>query len=141
MHPPVPLGLARNTSRTAAETFVGPHAVPPDTMVFVPTFTIQHDARYFASPDVWMPERWTTSPELVLDKRAFIPFSTGAYNCAGKAFALLEAKIFLSKVVGAFEIGFAPGEDGTNLMTKNRDHITWYCPDLRLCLVPRSEKM
>jgi cytochrome P450 family 628 len=133
--------LVRDTPRNAAETFVGPYAVPPDTMVSVPTFTIQHDARYFASPDVWMPERWTTSPELVLDKRAFNTFNTGAHSCAGKMFALLEAKVFFSKVVGAFEIGFAPGEDGTDLMTKNRDHMTWHCPDLRLCLVPRSEKM
>jgi len=140
MHPPLAQGLPRDTPRTAAETFVGPYALPPDTMVSVPTFTIHHDARYFASPDVWMPERWTTSPELVLDKRAFIPFIIGPFSCAGKAFALLEAKIFLAKVVGAFEIGFAPGEDGTDLITKHRDYVTWYCPDLRLCLVPRSEK-
>ena len=33
------------------------------------------DERYFSKPTEFIPERWTTESHLVIDKRAFIPFS------------------------------------------------------------------
>lgn len=33
--------------------------------------------KFFKQPDEFIPERWTTQPELVLDKRAFHPFMVG----------------------------------------------------------------
>lgn len=68
------------------------------------------------------------------------PFSVGPFNCVGKAFAMMEAKVFLSKLVAAFELQFAPGEDGSTLLQDVRDYLTWYLPDLRLCLVPIRQK-
>lgn len=39
------------------------------------------DGRVFARPDEFLPERWTTEPELVIDSSAFIPFNSGtSYN-------------------------------------------------------------
>lgn len=35
------------------------------------------DARCFERPDEFIPERWTTQPELVKDGSAFAPFSMG----------------------------------------------------------------
>lgn len=35
------------------------------------------DPKYFVCPDEWKPERWTTRPDLILDKRAYHPFIKG----------------------------------------------------------------
>lgn len=35
------------------------------------------DERYFVKPEEWIPERFTTKPELVLDKSAFAPWAIG----------------------------------------------------------------
>ena len=61
----------------------------------------------------------------------------GNYGCAGKAFALMETKVFVAKVVRAFEVSFAEEGDGERFMRENRDYVTWWCADLRVCLAPR----
>lgn len=35
------------------------------------------DERYFTSPDDFVPERWTTKPEMVKNESVFAPFSVG----------------------------------------------------------------
>jgi hypothetical protein len=35
------------------------------------------DERVFSCPNEFLPERWTTQPELVKDSSAFIPFNGG----------------------------------------------------------------
>lgn len=135
MHPPVPQGMGRNTPRTGAQ--IGNVFVPGDVIVSVPTWSIHHDERYFERANEWIPERWFSKPELIKDRRAHIPFSIGPFNCAGKYFAVMESKVFITKVVTAFDIAFAPGEDGTNMLTNSKDHFTMWLPDLRLVLTPR----
>ena len=138
MHPPVPQGMQRNTPRRPTFTLIAGQPIPADTIVSVPTYSVQHDPRYFVSSDEWLPERWITEPDMVIDKRAFFPFSVGPFNCAGKAFAMMEMKIFMARVVSNLRIEFAPREDGIDMMTKQKDYMTWQCPDLRLCFKPRD---
>jgi tryprostatin B 6-hydroxylase len=109
-------------------------------MVSVPTWSIQRDERYFEKPNEWIPERWFSKPELIKDRPAQIPFSISPFNCAGKYFAVIEAKVFTAKVITAFDIRFAPGEDGSNRLTEHKDWITMWLLDLRLQLVPREKK-
>ena len=47
---------------------------------------------------------------MVKDRRAYLPFSMGRTVCVGKYFALMEMKVLVAKVVGAFEIGFPKGK-------------------------------
>jgi cytochrome P450 len=55
----------------------------------------------------FVPERWT---ELLRDQtwthnsKAWIPFQTGAYACAGKQLALNELRILVAKIVRNFDI-------------------------------------
>lgn len=41
------------------------------------TNQVASDERYFVRPSEYIPERWTTSPELVKDKTVYAPFSIG----------------------------------------------------------------
>lgn len=67
----------------------GPKQTPPEGIVMSDTFipgnvsvissiwSFHRSEKYFVKPSEWLPERWTSQPELVLDKRAFHPFSFG----------------------------------------------------------------
>jgi cytochrome P450 len=152
MHPPVSMGMTRETRvlPSGQPTKIGPYLVPGETMLSVPTWTIQHDERYFEKPHEWVPERWTSRPEMVKDRRAYLPFSTGRTACVGKYFALMELKVVTAKVVSVFEIRFPKGEgekEGRNgkqgeseWLKGHKDFFTLWLPELRLCLVPRARR-
>jgi cytochrome P450 len=152
MHPPVPMGLTRETPvlPSGQPTKIGPYLVPGETMLSIPTWSIQHDKRYFEKPHEWVPERWTSRPEMVKDRRAYLPFSMGRTVCAGKNFAMMEMKVVVAKVVEGFDISFPKGEgekEGGNgkkgekeWLKGNKDFFTLWLPELRLCLVPRMRR-
>jgi cytochrome P450 len=41
---------------------------------------ISADERCFVRPLEFIPERWTTQPELIIDSSVYAPFSTGKSN-------------------------------------------------------------
>ena len=137
LHPPVPSGMPRQTPKSGVQ--IGPYWVPGETIVAVPTYSIQRDERYFAQPNDWIPERWFSQSELIIDRHAWIPFSVGPFNCVGKYFALMEIKVLIAKAVTAFDIEMAPGEDGKNLVEGCKDYLTLWLPTLKLCLKPREK--
>ena len=74
--------------------------------------SLQTDARYFADPLSFAPERWTAQPDLVHDRRAFHPFLVGPYNCVGQRLARRFVRLALASTLWAYDVEFAPGEDG-----------------------------
>jgi cytochrome P450 len=92
--------------------------------MWMPIHAIQRDARYFAEPLTFLPERWTDEqPDAVIKKSAFMPFSTGTYNCVGQRLATLELRSVTANWVRSFEMRFADKEDGTEIL-KSRDCFT-----------------
>lgn len=153
MHPPIPMGLTRETpvQPSGQPTKIGPYLVPGETMLSIPTWTIQHDERYFDKPHEWAPERWTSRPEMVKDRRAYLPFSMGRTACAGKYFAMMEMKVVVAKVVAGFDISFPKEEGGKEEVANgnkadrewlqgNKDFFTLWLPELKLSLVPRARR-
>ena len=86
----------------------------------------------------FIPERWGDKPELIRNKAAFAPFSSGVYSCVGKQLALMELRSVIARTVMQFDVGFAPGEDGTNLLTKTRDVFTLDLAPLNLVFTERK---
>jgi cytochrome P450 len=83
---------------------IGTHFIPGNMLVQIPPFVLNRDPRNFVNPDKFIPERWLDRPELVLWKDAFMPFSTGPYNCAGKGLAMMELRSMISRVVKEFDV-------------------------------------
>lgn len=81
------------------------------------------DESHFVSADEFIPERFSTRPELIKNKDAFIPFSTGPFNCIGKNLALMEMRLLTARLITKFDVAFAPGEDGSDLL-QSRDYFT-----------------
>lgn len=153
LHPPVPGGLLRDTPADGLQ--VGDVYIPPNTTVVTPMYTIQrckccrnrsckdvlltHSAapRAFVKPNDFIPERWSTQPELILNKEAWFPFNIGRYGCIGKQLALNELRTVVTKLVLDFDITLAPGETGYDLMEKSKDIFTMSNSKLDCVLHPR----
>jgi hypothetical protein len=44
----------------------------------------------------------------------------------------MQIRTLVAKIIMGFDVGFAPGEDGRNLLEKSRDHFTLGLEDLNL---------
>lgn len=51
--------------------------IPGHVQVFTPVWALCTYEKYFVKAHEFHPERWTTKPEMVKDRRAFIPFNHG----------------------------------------------------------------
>ena len=112
--------------------------IPGNVLIWMPIYTMQRDERYFAEPLSFMPERWTDEqPEAVIDKRAFMPFSTGVYNCVGQKLAIIEVRTVMANLLRLFVVEFADGEDGKTIETKSHDVFTTNAAKLDVKLTPR----
>ncbi|KAF8543665.1 cytochrome P450 monooxygenase-like protein [Trichophaea hybrida] len=130
LHPAVPPGLQRLTPKEGC--WIGSTFIPGDTLVFASTYNIQRDPRYFVKPDEFIPERWTTSPELVIDKTAFAPFSTGPAACVGRNVAQMEIRCVLMKTLRLYEIAATEGFDREVYFGGVQDKFTTALPGLEL---------
>jgi cytochrome P450 len=107
----------------------------------MPIHSLHRDARYFSQPLTFLPERWTSeAPDAIIDKRAFMPFSTGVYNCVGQKLAMMELRSVTANLVRLFEVSFAEGERGQRIEGESRDCFTTNVGGLDVKLVSRWEK-
>ncbi|KAF7312090.1 Protein kinase domain-containing protein [Mycena indigotica] len=105
---------------------IGSHFVPEGTGAVVHSYTLQRDPRYFSpSPDSFIPERWLSieeqrglkpavfksTDEIIHDQFAFIPFSFGPANCAGKQLAYQQMRMVICTLMSRFELRFEDGYD------------------------------
>jgi len=108
---PVASGSARQTQ---VEMTLGGYDVPIGTKVIRWGILATNCPTNFASPDLFLPERWIrgdcqykkTSPY------AFLPFGHGPRSCIGQRFAKLELYMVLAKVVQKFSIEYNGGNIG-----------------------------
>lgn len=83
---------------------VGSVYIPGNMIVQMSSFAMYRDPRNFVQPDEFIPERWTTRPELMLNKNVFNPFSMGPYNCVGRPLAYMELRSVIARVVNEFDV-------------------------------------
>ncbi|KAJ5279799.1 hypothetical protein N7478_005171 [Penicillium angulare] len=129
VHPAVPSGLPRLVPPEGL--YIEGTYIPGNTTVSCPTWTIQHSPENFADPNTWNPFRWI-KPFETHNPKAFIPFSVGPFNCVGKAFAYMEMKQVLARMVTTFEFQLGSAEDGTRLINESQDHTAMSCAPLWL---------
>jgi cytochrome P450 len=85
--------------------------IPEWTQIALHTYSIHRDARYFHTPDAFLPERWFSkgAPVGEHNTAAFFPFSYGPTICAGKNMALMEMRMVLCWILRNFRFSRAPG--------------------------------
>ncbi|KAK8189111.1 putative P450 monooxygenase [Phyllosticta capitalensis] len=136
LHPPVPTALQRTTPPEGIE--INGTYIPGNMNVWVPQWALARSEKAYAEPHRFLPERWYEKKEMVKKEKAFFPFSTGVFGCIGKPLALMELRLVIAKLLVAFDIAFAPGETGDDLLNKTRDHFTIECGGLKLVFKERN---
>ena len=134
---PLPSGVQATTSRSGVE--VDGTFLPGNIQVRVPHLVIMTDERYFPKPNEFIPERWTGErPELLLDRRAFIPFGYGVHSCVGKQLALNEMRLVLARVVSEFDVLYGESYDDAKFEEDWKDYAVLKIGDCFLKFVQRE---
>nr|OQO29708.1 hypothetical protein B0A51_03467 [Rachicladosporium sp. CCFEE 5018] len=122
LHPPVPSGVQRKTPKEGM--MIGETYIPGNVNFWMPQYVMGRDEAIYPSAESFIPERWSSKPELIKHKDAFAPFSMGPFGCIGKNMAYIELRTLTARLLLEFNVAFAPGEDGTRFLTQTKDHFT-----------------
>ncbi|OLN97179.1 Tryprostatin B 6-hydroxylase 1 [Colletotrichum chlorophyti] len=136
LHPPVPSGLQRITPPEGME--IDGTIIPGDTIVRIPTYTMQRDERCFPRADEFIPERWISRPELAADPAAFAPFGIGRYSCVGKQLGLMEIRYCVSQIVHRYNVAFSSGQTSKAFVEGKKDGFTLSLPELEVIFERRE---
>ncbi|XWW99660.1 hypothetical protein V2A60_007671 [Cordyceps javanica] len=119
--PPVMSGMQRTTPPEGLQ--VGDAFIPGNIHVQVPTYLIHRSEGAFSRPNDFVPERWTTKPELIVDRSAYYPFSVGRHSCPGKQFALVELRQAAVEILRRYTVELAPGFTSKDFEDGLKDHF------------------
>ncbi|KZL65607.1 cytochrome p450 [Colletotrichum incanum] len=86
-------------------------------------FVAKIDERLFSQANEFIPERWTTRPEMARDPIAFVPFSTGKYSCVGKQLGLMEIRYYASQIIHRYNVTFAPEQTAQVFIEGKKDGV------------------
>ncbi|PWY88380.1 cytochrome P450 [Aspergillus heteromorphus CBS 117.55] len=137
LHPPVPCAGLRITPPEGIhihDTFI-----PGGTTVLVPHYTLFRRPDSFTHPDDFIPERFSTKPELVLDSRTWQPFSAGDYQCIGKNLGMMEIRVGLAMLLMNFEFDWADADRGERVLVDAKDYFTTVPGRLELIVRERGD--
>ena len=106
-----PAYIVGREAATACE--IGGYSIPAGTQVFMPTWVVHRDARFFESPEEFRPERWTPAFVEQLPRYAYFPFGGGPRVCIGNNFAMMEIILLLATIAQKFRLRLAPEHEVT----------------------------
>lgn len=100
LYPPISALMTRRT--TAPITLAGVD-VPKGAMLRITPWVLHRDARWFAQPDRFVPERFLDSAPPI-PKGAWIPFGVGPRVCIGQHFAMLEMTLLAAMLLQRYTV-------------------------------------
>jgi cytochrome P450 len=113
------------------------------------------DERAFTQPNEFIPDRWTTKPDLVKNASVFTPFGTGQfplsiafletntaipgrYSCAGKQLGLMELRSVTSQVIRDYAVRLAEKQRPGDFLGACKDGFTLSTGKLELVFDRRN---
>lgn len=76
--------------------------IPAGSKVFVSSWVVHRDPRFYENPLQFKPERWTPQFERELPLCAYFPFGRGARSCVAGALSTVILRLMLATVVRRF---------------------------------------
>ncbi len=105
LYPPIHLG-----SRIAATAIdFGEYRIPAATRVLYSIYLSHRHPAYWTDPDHFAPERFAGPEAGQRPAYTYVPFGGGPRNCIGAAFAQVEAKVVLTRILQRFDLRFVGG--------------------------------
>ncbi len=77
---------------------IGGYTIPKKSIVIVSPYLMHHNARYYPSPEVFDPTRFTPEAKASRPKFAYFPFGGGPRVCIGEGFAWMEGVLLIATI-------------------------------------------
>ncbi|MFZ1772205.1 MAG: cytochrome P450 [Caldilinea sp.] len=106
LYPPIHIG---NRHATEDMTVCGYH-VPEGTRVMYSIYLSHRDKEYWEDPDAFCPARFGRGAEEKTPPFTYLPFGGGPRNCIGAAFAQVEARTVLARLLQRFDLELLNGD-------------------------------
>jgi cytochrome P450 len=88
---------------------IGGYGIPAGTTIAVCPYVLHRNPSYWDNPDAFDPDRFLAERSTARSRFAYLPFGDGPRICIGKGFAMMEAKIVLAMIAGAFRLDLVTG--------------------------------
>ena len=105
LYPPIAALMSR---RTTAPIALGGVPVPQGAMLRITPWVLHRDARWFAEPDRFVPERFLDGAPPI-PRGAWIPFGLGPRVCIGQHFAMLEMTLLAAMLLQRYTVRLPVG--------------------------------
>ena len=100
LYPPASALISRRTLR---DVQLGQWTITKGSMVRITPWVVHRDARWFAEPACFQPERFDASCSS-LSRQSFMPFGTGPRVCIGSHFAMTEMSLIAIHLLQRFTL-------------------------------------
>jgi cytochrome P450 len=100
LYPPIHVG-----NRLAEQDiFIDDFSIPRGTRVMVSIYLTHRDPKNWPDPDTFHPERFDRESGSTPTAYSYLPFGGGPRTCIGAAFAQVEARVVLARLLSRFDL-------------------------------------
>ena len=107
LYPPIHVG----NRRADTDVTVQGYDVPEGTRVMYSIYLSHRDKNHWDNPTEFCPARFDRSSEDKQPPFTYVPFGGGPRNCIGAAFAQVEAKVVISRLLQNFDFELLNGDE------------------------------
>jgi cytochrome P450 len=107
LYPPIHLGNRMVTE----DAEIGGYHIPADTRLMYSIYLCQRDESVWKDAERFCPERFAHGHDAGHPPFAYLPFGGGPRNCIGAAFAQVEVKVVLARLLQTFDLQLLNGEE------------------------------
>jgi len=100
LYPPIHVG----NRKSAVDVSLDGYHIPKDSRVMYSIYLTHRDPEYWSNPESFKPERFDRAQGQKPTAYAYLPFGGGPRTCVGAAFAQLEAKTVLARLLQVFDL-------------------------------------
>lgn len=122
--------------RALQDDQLGGYHIPKDSIIALHFYALQRNPKVWSEPEAFKPERFASDGGKASQRCAYVPFGTGARQCIGSNFALMEGPLVLAMLLQRFRFELWPGhtvELDKTIALRSRNGIP-----VRLTAIPQT---